>query len=93
MDSRIRSIKELLENRFAANYPGTIVQVGSGFGDNIHVRIISPHFEEMPRSKRDDEIWGILEELPEEDVLRISLCILLSPSEAPQFEYIYQEVA
>ncbi|MBM3238533.1 hypothetical protein FJZ31_19740 [Candidatus Poribacteria bacterium] len=83
MDLRIRSIKELLKDKFAGNYPGTIVQVGSGSGDNIHVRIISPHFEAMPRSKHDDEIWGILEELPEEYVLHISLCILLSPSEAP----------
>ena len=83
MDTRIKSIKELLENKFAANYQGTIVQVGSGFADNIHVRIISPHFEGMPRSQRDDEIWSILEELPEEDVLHISLCILLSPSEVP----------
>ena len=91
--SATKRVKALLENKFAANHPGTIVQVGSGFGDNIHVRIISPHFEGMPRSQRDDEIWGILEELPEDDVLHISLCILLSSSEVPKFENIYQEVA
>jgi len=93
MNQQIKNIKVLLENKFAENHPGTIVQVGSGFGDNIHVRIISPHFEGIPRLQRDDEIWGILEELPEDDVLRISLCILLSPSEAPKFENTYQEVA
>lgn len=49
---------------------------------SIRVRIIDGGFEGKSRAQREDEIWPLLERLPEEVVAELSLLLLLTPNEA-----------
>jgi stress-induced morphogen len=48
----------------------------------IRIRVIDPTFAGMDRIERDDEIWGVLQTLPDEVQSQITMVLLLTPEEA-----------
>jgi len=78
----MKHIEQMLKAEFVATHPGSEIQVSEGWGDNIHVLVVSEAFKGMPAEKRDDMVWPILEKLPEDEMIYISLCLLLTPEEA-----------
>lgn len=77
----MRRIKQMLKAEFVATHPGSKIKVSEGWGDNIHVLVVSEAFKGMPAEKRDDMVWPILEKLPKTEMTHISLCLLLTPEE------------
>jgi len=78
----MKRIEQMLKAEFVATHPGSEIQVSKGWGDNIHVLVVSEAFKGMPAEKRDDMVWPILEKLPKTEMTHISLCLLLTPEEA-----------
>lgn len=48
----------------------------------IRIRIIDPDFEGINVVDREDELWRLLTQLPEEIVADITVLLLLTPAEA-----------
>jgi stress-induced morphogen len=49
---------------------------------SVRIRILDPNFKGKSRSQREEEIWTLLDELPEDVASEISLLLLLTPKEA-----------
>ncbi len=79
----IERIRNHLEEHFLPEHPNAKIMVGEGYKENIHLMIISEDFADVPSRKRDDMVWPILEQLPNKDFFRISLCLLLTKDELP----------
>ncbi len=55
-----------------------------GFRQNsvsIRIRIVDPDFANVSRTDRHDEVWRVLDELPEEIQSHLSTILLLTPDE------------
>ena len=79
-DSLLGKIKGILSPKFE----GGMVDVSlSGIRDNIHVVVMSRRFDDMLEKEKQDLLWKIIDEsdLTEEEKLRISLIVPLSPDE------------
>ena len=48
----------------------------------MRIRILNPEFANRSRSQREEEVWSVLDKLPEEAAAEISLLLLLTPEEA-----------
>lgn len=49
---------------------------------SVRIRILNSEFAGKSRAQREEEVWAILNELPEEILADISLLLLLTPDEA-----------
>jgi hypothetical protein len=57
---------------------------------SIRLRIIDPDFHGRDRIEREPEIWTLLQRLPEEVFVNITMLLLLTPEEAEK-SYASQE--
>ena len=57
---------------------------------SIRLRIIDPDFRGRDRIEREPEIWTLLQRLPEEVFVNITMLLLLTPEEAEK-SYASQE--
>ena len=48
----------------------------------VHIRIIDPDFLGTRRRDRHDQVWSILEKLPDDTIQELSMLLLLTPDEA-----------
>ncbi len=48
---------------------------------SIRVRIVDPDFEGLDRAKRHEDVWRLLDELPEDVLSHLSRLLLLTPKE------------
>ena len=49
---------------------------------SVRVRVIASEFKGIGRAEREDDMWPILEELPEEVMQEISPLLMFTPDEA-----------
>jgi hypothetical protein len=49
---------------------------------SVRIRILNPEFAGRSRAQREEEVWAVLNKLPEETLAEISLLLLLTPDEA-----------
>ena len=49
---------------------------------SVRIRVLNPEFAGRSRTQREEEIWALLNKLPEETLAEISLLLLLTPVEA-----------
>jgi hypothetical protein len=49
---------------------------------SIRIRIIDPEFLKLDKALRHDQIWELLEQLPEDIQSQITVLLLLTPEEA-----------
>ncbi len=64
-------------------FPDDTVDVSPGYGDNVHVVIMSRKFDNMDEQQKQDYVWGLINSggLTTEQKTRISLLLPLSPQE------------
>jgi hypothetical protein len=74
-------IKNLLTQGFGALDPNCRILVNISRLNKIHIVIISDLFEKKSLSERDDMVWPILETLPDEEIILITLCLLITYDE------------
>ena len=75
-------IKQLLKKEFGVQDPKSRILVHISRWNKIHIVIISDLFDKKSLSDRDDMIWPILETLSDEEIILITLCLLITYDEA-----------
>jgi hypothetical protein len=80
-DPGLAAIRSALGAHFAGLDPSAKFTVEHGWKDNIHIRVISQHFESMKMGERNAAMRPVLKALPPEIRLRISLTMWLTPNE------------
>jgi stress-induced morphogen len=81
-DPQVQQVLEVFEE-YERAHPNAQIEARRHSRFSIHIRIIDPDFEGMNRVEREPEIWSLLERLPEEVFLNLTVLILLTPAEAP----------
>jgi stress-induced morphogen len=81
LDARLREVRDALASYLEA-HPSARVTIYRQNNVSIRIRIVDRNFEGKSRADREDLVWAILEQLPEELTSEISLLLLLTPSEA-----------
>ncbi len=80
-DSRLKQIAEVLK-KYSAAHPRARIEVYRQNSVSVRIRILAAEFEGMSRAQREDELWNLFQQLPEEVAAEISLLLLLTPQEA-----------
>jgi hypothetical protein len=80
-DKRLKQIVAALEE-YAATHPRADIEAYRHNSVSVRIRVIDPTFKGQSWSQREEDLWAILERLPEETVAEISLLLLLTPAEA-----------
>lgn len=74
-------VVEQLKDRFAAEVASTEVSPG-----RFRFTVVSSRFESMPRMRRQDEVWELVDQvLDREAALDVSLILALAPNEAGEY--------
>jgi stress-induced morphogen len=74
-------LSDQFKTRFSAEVSSTEVSPG-----RFRFTIISPHFEKMPRMRRQDEVWEMVDQvLNREAALDVSLILTFAPGEVQEF--------
>ena len=76
------NIKSLLTQQFGILDPYCRILVNVSRLNKIHIVVVSDLFKKKSLSERDDMVWPILEILPDEEVILITFCLLITPDEA-----------
>ncbi|HUY32666.1 MAG TPA: hypothetical protein VMV69_07770 [Pirellulales bacterium] len=83
-DAATRRIRKLLVDRYGKRHRRARVDVYRYNPCAIRIRIVDPDFAGKPIYDRWDEIWAILDDLPEETYSDITVCLLITPEEQPK---------
>ncbi len=77
------AIKKIIQSALKDEFPYDTVDVSDGYGDNIHILVVSRKFDGLTEQKKQDMLWNIIDstELPTAEKQLISLVLPLSPSE------------
>src|SRR4051794_9391736 len=67
--------------KYEAQHPRAEIEGYRQNSVSLRLRIIDPDFAGMSKTDRHDELWRVLDELPEETQSQISTILLLSPDE------------
>src|SRR5437588_7471031 len=79
-DPKLEAVRCVLR-RYKALHPDANVGARRYNSVSIRVRVIDPCFEGVSRADRDDELWKLLEALPDDTFSDITMLVLLAPSE------------
>lgn len=80
-DPILRQIVNALAE-YDRNHPQAEIEAYRQNSVSVRVRILNPEFAGWSRSQREEDVWAILNDLPEETLAEISLLLLLTPEEA-----------
>jgi len=79
------TLKMKIENILRAQFPhqGETVDVSDGFGDNIHVVVVSRRFDHMGDKSKRDLLWDVIDggDLTDTEKVKISLILPYSPDD------------
>ncbi|MEX0702330.1 MAG: hypothetical protein WD069_09565 [Planctomycetales bacterium] len=67
---------------YEAKHPEALIDVRRKNPVAIHIRIIDPDFAGSDRVDREDEVWEVLESVPDDLAANITMVLLLTPDEA-----------
>ena len=77
-----KRIQKLLEPLFE---PEALVLVSVNVLRHVHIAIVSERFNDLDLEQRDALVWPTLEQhLSEEELNRITMCMLMDPQEGSQ---------
>lgn len=76
-------VKAVLNDALRAEFPHDTVDVSDGYGDNIHVMVVSRQFDSLSEAQKQDALWKIIDstDLHDDEKLLISLIYPVSPAE------------
>jgi stress-induced morphogen len=80
-DKALRQIIQALET-YSREHPSAEIETYRQNSVSVRIRIIDSAFKGKSRIAREEELWALLNELPEDIVAEISLVLLLTPDEA-----------
>ena len=79
-----RRIEKLLSERFNGSHDHVLISLTALL--RIHITVVSPRFEGLTAEQKDDMVWMILEDqLKDEALYRIGMCVAMTPKEAVKF--------
>jgi len=78
-----RILKQIVEalKQYQAAHPQAEIEAYRHSSVSVRIRIINPEFKDQSRAERDEELWQIFDQLPEEVASEITVVILLTPEE------------
>ncbi len=79
--AEIRAILAVLESHKVSHPEAQIKSYRQNSG-SIRIRIIDPDFRGLDKALRHDQIWDLLERLPDDTQSQITVLLLLTPEEA-----------
>jgi hypothetical protein len=80
-DKYLRQIIKVLE-QYNSAHPQARIEIYRHNTASVRIRIIDPDFKARNWVQREEEIWPLLEKLPEDVVSDIGLLLLFTPEEA-----------
>src|SRR6516225_6776675 len=80
-DSILRQIANAL-GEYEKAHPDAEIEAYRQNSVSVRIRILTPKFAGKSRAQREEEVWAVLNELPDEVAAEISLLLLLTPEEA-----------
>ncbi|MFO0969861.1 MAG: hypothetical protein U0793_30255 [Gemmataceae bacterium] len=80
-DAVLRQVVDALRE-YAENHSKAEIEAYRHNSVSIRVRILNPEFAGESRVQREEEVWAVLNKLPEETLAEVSLLLLLTPDEA-----------
>jgi hypothetical protein len=80
-DPILREIANALDE-YDQKHPKAKIELYRQNSVSVRIRILNPEFTGRSRAQREEEVWSILNKLPEETLAEISLLLLLTPNEA-----------
>lgn len=81
-DLIVQQIDQTLRMHYLPTHPEAQVDVRRYNSASVRVRVIDPTFAAIAKTRRDTEVWGLLKQHLDEDVLGdVSLLLLLAPGE------------
>ena len=78
----VRAILNVLKEHYQSAHPEAVIDCYRQNSASIRIRILDPGFRDLNRATRDDQIWKILGNLPEDIQSQITVLLLLTPEEA-----------
>lgn len=81
MNDKKQRVAEVLE-QYKAAHPRAEVDVRVHEDWAIRIRIVAPDFIGQDLVERENEVWKLLEQLPDEVFCDITMLLLLTPKEA-----------
>ncbi len=93
IDAATKQIAALLDTEYRTKHPAAKIEVYRYNPAPIRIRIVDRDFQGKSRTQRDNEVWPILQKLPDSSRLDITMCLLLAPEEqessvtSVEFEY------
>jgi hypothetical protein len=82
-DAVLKQIIKALKD-YAKAHPNAEITVYRHNSVSVRIRVIDSAFANQSRAVREEELWGLLNQLPEDVSAEISLLLLLTPEEAPK---------
>jgi stress-induced morphogen len=79
-ESDVMKIRDALDEHKRA-HPGAEIDIQRQNSVSIRIRITDPDFKGLDLVERDNQLWKILEKLPEDVLSQISLLLLFTPEE------------
>ena len=79
-DSRLTQVAEALKPYRSQHSKAEIVLYRQNSA-SIRIRIIDPDFQRVSRGDRHEQVWMLLESLPEDVLGELSILLLLTPQE------------
>lgn len=79
-DEVLDAVGQILRS-YEGQHPRARIEAYRRDSASIRVRIIDPDFEGLDRAKRHEEVWRLLDELPEDVLSHLSVLLLLTPRE------------
>ena len=77
-------LKTKIENILHEKFPqrGETVDVSDGFGDNIHVIVVSRRFDHLREKEKQELLWGAIDSnLTDAEKVKISMILPYSPDD------------
>ena len=81
-DPYVRQLERALAERYKPRHPRAKVTVYRYNSASIRVRVIDPDFAGRTIPEREDDLWEVLDTLPEEVRSQVSMLLLLTPAES-----------
>ncbi len=79
-DGVLKQIVEALK-QYDAAHPQAQIELYRQNSVSVRIRVINQEFKGQSRAEREDELWQLFEQLPEEVTADITGLILLTPEE------------
>jgi stress-induced morphogen len=81
-DVDVSAILDILDSEYKPSHSSAQIDSYRQNSASIRIRIIDPSFKGADRGARHDQVWGLLEHLPEDVQSQITVLLLLTPEEA-----------